>query len=284
MGLLCAALAACTAPPVIADSVPANRITLSTRSVLGRSYLAVRAAGENSGLPLLVVLHGRGMDVRNAAARTGFLPFAQRGMADIVFPAGTGQSWNAGNGCCGLAARDHVDDPAFVAAVVADAAQAFGTDPRRVYLVGYSNGGRLAFRLACESPAPFAAFATYGAAPPRVCANRAAAGLSALVAAGTNDGILGHGAEVVEHATATWRALDSCPPASSVRHDGAAVVTTWRDCTGGAAVQSLTFAGAGHGWPAPLAGQMWDFLSARVRSRAAAPAPAPGGAPALAAR
>ncbi|WP_431927734.1 alpha/beta hydrolase family esterase [Amycolatopsis tucumanensis] len=245
-------------------SAVAQGVSMSTRVVAGRTYLAVRAESAHSGLPLLVVLHGRGMDVRNMATRTGFLRFAENGLADVVYPAGIGQSWNAGSGCCGLAARRHVDDTAFVQAVVADATRAFGTDPRRTYLVGYSNGGRLAFHLACVSPATFAAFATYGAAPPTTCANRAAAGLSALVAAGTADRILQHGAQVVRQATTTWRALNSCPAHSSTRRTGPAVVTTWRGCHGGAAVQSIVFPGLTHAWPSSVAGLMWNFLSRQV--------------------
>lgn len=276
-GVLCVVLAGCSAPFVLADSALGQGVSVSTRVVMGRTYLAVRAETVHSGLPLLVVLHGRGMDVRNAALQTGFLRYAEQGIADIVYPAGIGQSWNAGSGCCGVAARQHVDDVAFVTAVVADAAHEFGTNPRHVYLVGYSNGGRLAFHVACVSPAPFAAFATYGAAAPTTCTNRAAAGLSALITAGTGDRILGHGAQVVAEAAGAWRTLDSCPPTSSVRRSGPAVVTTWPGCAGGASVQSIVYLGATHAWPASLSALIWDFLSGQVRRATAGRARRPGG-------
>ncbi|MDQ0376182.1 CE1 family esterase [Amycolatopsis thermophila] len=270
--LLCVALAGCAAP-VKADSLAGQGISIETRTLpaghLSRTYLAVRPEKAHSGLPLLVVLHGRGVDVRNGAVQTGFLGYAEQGLADIVYPAGIGQSWNAGSGCCGIAARQRVDDTSFIAAVVADAAHAFTSDPRRVYLVGYSNGGRLAFHLACVSPGLFAAFATYGAAPPAPCTNPAAKGLSALVAAGTGDRVLGHGAQVAEHASATWRTLDACPPASSSRRVSPAVVTTWTGCAGGSAVQSLVYSGVTHAWPAGATGLMWTFLSGQVRRTAA---------------
>ena len=58
------------------------------------------------------------------------------------------ESWNA-IGCCGAAAKANVNDVAFLEALVPK------VDPGRtrpIYFVGYSNGGRMAYRLDCTDP------------------------------------------------------------------------------------------------------------------------------------
>ena len=61
------------------------------------------------------------------------------------------ESWNA-IGCCDGAAKENVNDVGFIEALVPK------IDPghaRPIYVVGYSNGGRLAYRLACTDPTLF---------------------------------------------------------------------------------------------------------------------------------
>jgi polyhydroxybutyrate depolymerase len=112
--------------------------------------------------PLVVVLHGIGDDVEHFAAETGFDEVADRNGFAVLYleGAGSGHGWNAGF-CCGSAARDGVDDVAFVLALVA---AIDGVDHRRVFLAGMSNGGMLAYRIAAEHPERIAGFAAGAAA------------------------------------------------------------------------------------------------------------------------
>lgn len=276
--------------PATAGSVqpalaPATTTTLSSVEVDGvhRSYLAVAPAGQHAGLPLLVVLHGRSVTVRDEAIRTGFLPLAQRGDAVVVYPVGIGQSWNAGEGCCGEAAATGSDDAAFVDEVATDAARRLGIDSTRRYLVGYSNGGKLAFRVVCEHPRTFTAFATYGAVPLAPCANRTAAPVSALISAGTADPELTTAdpprtaTQAVQDTAALWRASNGCAPAATVTQIDLVTLTSWTDCRDGAAVAAALYSGLTHYWPtaapssvvfstavgtpAAAATLMWRFLS-----------------------
>jgi poly(3-hydroxybutyrate) depolymerase len=68
---------------------------------------------------------------------------------------GMGNSWNAGT-CCHPAnswgEQDvGADDVAFVRSVVAEVSAQLCVDKRQVFAAGYSNGGMLAHRLACEA-------------------------------------------------------------------------------------------------------------------------------------
>ncbi|WP_166463061.1 alpha/beta hydrolase family esterase [Amycolatopsis acidicola] len=245
-----------------------------------RSYLAVRASSKRTGLPLLVVLHGRGITARQESARTGFLAYAQRGLANVVYPMGIGQSWNAEHGCCGLAVKEGAHDTAFVTSVVGDATRYFGADSRRVYLVGYSNGGRLAFTEVCEHPGLFAAMATYGSVPSVTCPGRKP--ISALISSGTDDPIVRSvhsspsSAAAVESAVTQWRTQSQCT-ASNTTGTGPLKLTTWTGCAGGTEVAQGIYQGLTHYWPvatktsapyttpvgpqAAAATVMWNFLS-----------------------
>ncbi|WP_027940792.1 alpha/beta hydrolase family esterase [Amycolatopsis taiwanensis] len=241
-----------------------------------RTYLAI-GPSHDAGLPLLVVLHGREVTASQESKRTGFLTYAQRGMADLVYPQGTANSWNDGHGCCGKASATGVDDLGFVAKVVADASQFFHSDPKRVYLVGYSNGGRLAFEEVCGHPALFAAFATYGALPPTECPGGPP--VRVFIGAGANDSIM-HSEGSVTNAVAWWRSRDGCGPDATTTHAGPLTMTTWTRCRGGSAVASALYAGIGHPWPvakpsqapftvsvgagAAAATVMWNFFTAHA--------------------
>ena len=73
--------------------------------------------------------------------------------------------------CCGYAAKHGVDDVAFLDSLVERLAAAKRIDRTRVTAAGFSAGGMLALRLACERPATFSRVVDVaGAMPDTVCA------------------------------------------------------------------------------------------------------------------
>lgn len=60
-------------------------------------------------------------------------------------------TWNAG-ACCGDARDGNIDDVGFLSAVIARVKRQALVDEARVYTTGMSNGGLMAYRLACEIP------------------------------------------------------------------------------------------------------------------------------------
>lgn len=291
-----ATLAACASPsasePVVTEEHAATAspaVTNGTTTVprqltvdgMKRTYLAVGSSVRHKGLPLLIVMHGRGITAQQEATRTGFLPYAERGLVNIVYPLGISQSWNAGHGCCGVAAKEGVHDTAFLAEVASDASRYFDSDLRRIYLVGYSNGAKLSFEEVCEHPGIFAALATYGAVPLAACGTGKP--ISALMATGTNDPVVRSehfspsATIALKQAVAGWQSRNGCTGPGTASHLGPVALTSWTGCQAGTELSAAVYSGLTHFWPtaahttapyttyvgpqAAAATIMWDFLS-----------------------
>lgn len=121
-------------------------------------------ARESRALPVILSFHGGGGTAKGQQDYVGADPFADREGIVMVYPEGTGvlprrlHTWNAGS-CCGYARDHHVDDVAFVRALLDDLAKRLPIDPRRVYATGLSNGGMMSYRLAAELSDRIAAIA-----------------------------------------------------------------------------------------------------------------------------
>lgn len=149
------------------------------------------------------------------------------------------------------------DDVAFVRALVADVTARVSIDPERIYAVGFSAGGGMANRLACDAADLLAAMgsvagAHFGSArcdPVRPMPIIAFHGDADIVVPYDGFGLL---PGVVEWAEA-WRDRNGCATdavSASVTDDVS--LETWDNCEGGAAVRLYTVAGGGHGWPGTL--------------------------------
>ena len=105
-------------------------------------------------LPLVVVLHGYGASSAIQELYFQLAPVAEaRGFLYAV-PDGTPDAtnkkfWNATDACCNFG-KVPVDDSAYLAKVVEQIQAAYAVDPKRIFFFGHSNGGFMAYRMACE--------------------------------------------------------------------------------------------------------------------------------------
>lgn len=120
--------------------------------------------------PLVLVFHGGGGAARAIAGVSQMHRLAMREGFIVAYPEGTGRglaagfSWNAGGKPgSGWAERRGIDDVRFVRELVAALSQEYSVDPRRIYALGMSQGGMLAYRLACQMSEVFAAVAAVAA-------------------------------------------------------------------------------------------------------------------------
>jgi polyhydroxybutyrate depolymerase len=128
-------------------------------------YLPDRYQGSNL-LPVVLVLHGEGMDGESMIRLCNLNEKADQAGFLVVYPNGTGQkdkklTWNAGR-CCGSAQLKKREDVAFIKNVLNDVEEHYPVDRSRVYATGISNGAMMAYRLAAEIPYRIAAVAAVG--------------------------------------------------------------------------------------------------------------------------
>ncbi|MBB3747540.1 MULTISPECIES: PHB depolymerase family esterase [unclassified Mycolicibacterium] len=261
---------------LIAGCAPSGAVTaqftpgasLHTINVGGvdREYRLYVPKGLAPAASLVVMLHGWTGSAKQAENQYGWNDLADSAKFVVAYPDGVGESWNTG-GCCGQASDDNVDDVGFITAAVRDIASNVGIDPSRIYAAGISNGGMMAYRLAC-STAVFAAIGPDAATQLEGCPSPRPT--SVLHIHGTDDKLIrydGQPGTAVPVQTPTppdlnafWRNVDQCqPPATTVDGD---LTTSVADCPSGRSVELITVAGGGHDWPSFATQKMWDFFAA----------------------
>jgi len=164
-----------------------------------RNYLLVRPdPAQSSPRPLVIVLHGHGGSAKLALGQTGrasplarWLTIADREKVLVaVLDGAVGGDGRPGWNDCRRDAYDNpkTDDVGFVEAVVHRLIEEGAVDPSRLYVMGMSNGGMMAYRLALEMDPPIAAFAAASASMARDSqCGPARHPVSALIINGTDD-------------------------------------------------------------------------------------------------
>ncbi|WP_295457477.1 PHB depolymerase family esterase [uncultured Thiodictyon sp.] len=117
--------------------------------------------------PMVLAFHGGGGDMNHMAKDQyyGLISKSEATGYIMVFPNGFSRlgsgkfaTWNAGSCCAG--ARDrNVDDVGFVRAMIGNLTAQLNIDRNRIYATGMTNGGMMAYRLACEMADTFQAIA-----------------------------------------------------------------------------------------------------------------------------
>jgi polyhydroxybutyrate depolymerase len=223
-----------------------------------RSYRLYVPANPRNPMSVVVVLHGGLQTPEGVAEMTGFDQVAGREGFLAVYPAGVGRTFNAGL-CCGAARRLGVDDVGFVHDLLDRLSDRYDVDPSRIYATGISNGGLLAYRLACELPDEFAAVAPVAATLVGDC--EPSSPVSILHTHGLLDRNIPFGGGYgpsglqkvdwppVRDGIHHWRMIDGCTGDPFVEADGPVTHTTWNGCVGGTSVELYALADGGHSWP-----------------------------------
>jgi polyhydroxybutyrate depolymerase len=287
---------------------PAGRTiegTLATPDGRERTYRVYVPASLVPGVPvpLLVAMHGGLGSAAQFQDNSGFDGVAEANGFVIAYPDGIGspvkagfaQTWNGGY-CCGPAVVQGVDDVAFLRQLVAELQRTYVIDPARIYAAGHSNGGIMAYRLACEAADVFAGIGLQASSlgvepcdptePVSLVHVHGLADRNHPIDGGAGDGV----ANVVFHpaldGVRTIASADDCPaePATTAHPTNPDVtVETWAPCAEGTEVELVKVAGASHAWmggtPRPIqralvgetydryssAAAIWAFLAAHPR-------------------
>jgi polyhydroxybutyrate depolymerase len=208
-----------------------------------------------SPAPLLIMLHGGFGSGRQAERAYGWDQEADAYGFIVAYPNGLGRAWNAGGGCCGKPGRSDTDDVAFISAMIAAIERHAAIDTARIFATGISNGGIMAYRLACETNL-FAAIAPVAATMLGSCEGPQP--LSVLHIHGLVDervpfdGSRGAGTAHIDgppvaDVVAFWQERDDCLDPGVVTI--APITTAIATCPENRSVVLIAVADAGHQWP-----------------------------------
>ena len=236
---------------------------------LKRSYEVIApVSGLPKSAPVIVMLSGYGASVSSEITRDQMVPYASSDQAEIVYPVAVKASWNAGD-CCGYAHTHTVDDLAFMKALVP------AVDPghaRPVYVVGYSNGGRLAYRVACTDRGLFDAYAAVKGGPSPDCMVSKPVTIAQLASLDDTEVPYKPGAKCrelmpVTTLVAKLRETDQCAGQPIVTHSGSLTLDTWSGCAAGSRLAFATWTDGKHSLPRPPysvpagAQVIWSFFT-----------------------
>jgi len=284
-GTICCARARVSDPPGAATSAhlrAGNHEFTVMHAGRTRNFIVHMPPRTSGPMPVLVAFHGGGGNAAQFQRSSGIDAVSDREGFVVVYPNGTGAlanrllTFNAGDGCCGYARNNDVDDVGFAVAAVNDLAQRTPVDRRRVYATGHSNGGMMAHRVGAEASDFFAAIAAVSGSldlagsrfapenPVPVLQIHSVDDPRALYEGGLGPPFPGTNSRVlhqsVKQALDRWIAANGCSTmadtldrkvgAAATRNAGiAATKLAWRSCRGGAEVMHWKLSGSGHGWP-----------------------------------
>lgn len=225
--------------------------------------------------PLVIVLHGgsRGGDALRVRRAARMEPLARELGFVIAYPNGVANAWNDGRDTDYIRSRGSlvVDDIGFIDALISRLGHAGVIDRQRVLVLGISNGGFMAFRLACELSEKITAVAAIAAAMPvglpELC--RPNRPIPVLMMNGTEDrlvewnggaiagGYVDRGRTIsVPETAAFWARGNGCGQRPAINEladrdpaDGTRVRQhVWSGCTRKAQVALYEIRGGGHVW------------------------------------
>jgi polyhydroxybutyrate depolymerase len=218
-----------------------------------RRYVVLRPDPSPVAAPALVLMHPKGSGPEYMSNLSNVADFVATQGFWAVMPQAINAEWQ--------------DDPAagnrdvrFLSALADDLVRQ-GVDRTRIYAAGYSSGGLMSERLACELPNKFAAFgvvaATMRASLKQACAPTVHR--TKVFILGTADerapyyGISGYGSAA--DMMGWWASRQGCggvlsTPLPDRANDGTRItLTDYTGCSGGVALKLYTVEGGGHTWP-----------------------------------
>jgi polyhydroxybutyrate depolymerase len=151
-----------------------------------------------TAIPLLVLLHGYSFTGNRQEDYMKFGELVNSHGFLLAYPDGTKESggdrnqfWNAGETCCNFMGSD-VDDSAYVLSIIQAVQSKFNIDPKKIYLVGHSNGGFMSYRAAHDHSGTIAAIASLAGAGLTIDASAPPNPVHVLQIHGTSDSVIAY--------------------------------------------------------------------------------------------
>lgn len=255
------------AAPLVVDG-PGRYVAEVSSGGVVRRFLVMIPVSAPDPAPLVLVFHGFTGSPEEIEAVSGMSAAAEANGFVVAYPAGTGfpRRWL-------VSPRQGSQDVEFVRDLVAAIAGAVSIDPARVFAAGFSNGGGMAARLACDAADLVAAVGPVAAAyPGGACEPSRPVPFAAFH--GTADPIVpyagaGELLPAVEEVTAAWAARNGCELDRAVEEVTSEVIRfAWGGCTAGADVVLYQVVQGRHGWPGSGSTGIWDATTVSIDAAA----------------
>lgn len=235
-----------------------------------RSYHLHLPASYNDSepTPLLIALHSFASSGTTMALMTGLDEAAEEQGFIVAYPNSLDYFWDDGKVNAGWPPEgEAIDDVGFLNAFIDQVTAEYAIDEAQIHLAGFGNGGLMAYRLACETPARFASLTAVSALLWEyhldACPEDVTGTVPTLIILGTDDvyypvdgltttlasdddtryNVLG-----VEDTLAFWLAQNGCDPETTVSLENSQV-RLYDACDDGSTVAYLPVEGGGYGWP-----------------------------------
>jgi|LakMenE18May11ns_1017448.scaffolds.fasta_scaffold9914272_2 polyhydroxybutyrate depolymerase len=219
--------------------------------------------------PLVFVMHGFTQSNSAIMNATGFNDLAEQEGFIVAYPNGVNNGWNTNSPFPG---GSSADDVGYIGALRDTLIAQFSIDTTRIYATGFSAGGYMSHKLACESPKCFAAIAsvsgTINNGAVDDCAPQHTLGV--LQIHGTSDLIVSYNGSLfsglgVQDVLDLWSANQSCTTPPTITPFNATVeLQVYAPCNGNASVVHYKIDGGGHTWPTgatfSATNVIWDFF------------------------
>jgi poly(3-hydroxybutyrate) depolymerase len=143
-------------------------------------------------LPLIILLHGYGGSGAGNEDYMRFAPIADAKSFLYCFPDGAvdkggARFWNGSEGCCNFYGEQS-DDVEYLRGLIETIRGIVAVDPKRISLIGYSNGGFMSYRMAADCSDLIAGIASLaGAAYEPIASSRPTHPVNILQIHGTSD-------------------------------------------------------------------------------------------------
>ena len=232
-----------------------------------RTYLVHLPTGYTgvTDLQLIIAMHGGFGNAYNMQDQSQLSVKADAENFIVVYPEGLEggvfgiSAWNAG-WCCGWASNNNIDDVGFINALIDTLTVQYSIDTSRIYATGMSNGGFMAYRLACELSDRIAAIAPVAAsmsmttcAPQRpvpIISFHSYLDTNVPYHGGVGSGTSGHYNSPQDSILNAWSAMNACSITNdTIINNSQFLHRKWSNCDCERDIEQYVTQDGGHSWP-----------------------------------
>jgi len=230
-------------------------------------------------LPLIIAMHGGFGNAYDMENQSQLSLKADSENFIVVYPEGVKggflniRSWNAG-WCCGFSSNNNIDDVGFIDSLLNTLINQYSIDTNRIYATGMSNGGFMAYRLACELPNRIAAIAPVASSmsitnctavrPVAIIHFHSSLDSNVPPSGGIGNGPSNHFNAPIDSILNVWSNNNICSGVNDTVINEQYAFKKWSNCDCSTEINYYLTKDGGHSWPGGIQTATGDPVSAYI--------------------